>query len=64
MQLKSLLSFASSLMFFGVSNAATYNIPNGPNPGPQTIELAAKWNEFDGQKITPYPNSDSFEWSV
>ena len=61
MQLKSFLSL-SALLASSTVFAATYTIPNHPNNGSQTIEYTAKPNEFDGQKILPYPNSDSYEW--
>jgi hypothetical protein len=52
------------LIFFNTVCAKIYTIPNSPYTGAETIEYAAKSTEFDGQKITPYPNSASYEWFV
>lgn len=62
-QLFSFLSF-SSLLTFNTVYATTYKVPNHANTGAQTVEYTAKSSEFDGQKITPYPNSQSYEWLV
>ncbi|KIV99549.1 uncharacterized protein PV09_08849 [Verruconis gallopava] len=53
---------AASWLFSDIVCAKTYTIPNSANPGSQNIEYIAKATEFDGQKITPYPNSNSYEW--
>ncbi len=41
-----------------------YEIPNKLFDGPSTAELRSVPGHFDGQRVTPWPNANSYEWEV
>lgn len=54
---------AMALSWFGAVVGAVRSIPNTPYGGPSLAEYeSALFEQIDGQKVTPYPNSTSYEW--
>ncbi|KAJ4313583.1 hypothetical protein N0V84_009340 [Fusarium piperis] len=52
------LAFASPWTVLG----QVFNVPVTPFEGPSTARFQSGLGHLDGQRVTPYPNSTSFDW--